>query len=281
MDQQQDAKSSEEKYGLVILLDALGVSNFGISEAISFAKKRDELIRETFPSKASEAPPIPRAEDVFTFGDTVLITYPIPKSDSHYDFSRCLEWICSFFYRAVREKIFFRGAISLGDYFINADTNTVIGPAVSEAAAWYEKHDWMGIVATPSLTIQTMHLASYAFRGELHIPTAFGPNFSWLSPYSAPRSKISSLSHDHDLLVLDWSRWGVVRGSMTGTNFNPSLCFYRATRGITIPFGAESKYLNTTKFIEWSTQNCTDEKSNYPRSLYAKRVGLVPAKSAP
>jgi hypothetical protein len=274
-----NTESNEKKYGLVILLDALGVSALGIDDAVLFAKSRDELLSSVNfwsdnSSSHSAQASAPTRDSVFTFGDTILITFPIAKTDYLPNFERCMEWLCGFFCNALNKQIYLRGAVSLGDYYADDKTNTVIGPAVSEAAAWYEKHDWMGIVATPSLTVQAMLGASYIFRGEGFGTKAQESTFSWLSPYSAPTKKLQNSSHDHDLLVLDWPRWGIRRGSMVGTMFNPSLCFYRAIRQKTIPFGTESKYLNTSKFVEWSTFHCALPNGSFPRDSFAKRIAF-------
>jgi hypothetical protein len=45
--------------------------------------------------------------------------------------------------------IFFRGSIAIGTFYANEDTNTVMGQAVTDAAAWYDKAEWIGVHATP------------------------------------------------------------------------------------------------------------------------------------
>ncbi len=44
--------------------------------------------------------------------------------------------------------VLLRGAVSVGEY-VRSD-NSILGPAVKEVADWYEKSEWMGVVATPS-----------------------------------------------------------------------------------------------------------------------------------
>lgn len=46
-------------------------------------------------------------------------------------------------------SILFHGAVSIGTFYVNEETNTVMGQAVTDAAAWYEQADWIGVHATP------------------------------------------------------------------------------------------------------------------------------------
>jgi hypothetical protein len=48
------------------------------------------------------------------------------------------------------EQILFRGAVSIGQlYKVDPGVeNTVVGPGVSDAAAWHDRADWIGILAT-------------------------------------------------------------------------------------------------------------------------------------
>jgi len=55
------------------------------------------------------------------------------------------------FYDFLKQKLPLRGAISFGKYFRRK--NTFMGPAVDDAAEWYEKANWMGVMLTPKTTI--------------------------------------------------------------------------------------------------------------------------------
>lgn len=55
---------------------------------------------------------------------------------------------------SLQHQILFRGCISVGSFYgVDDETNTVMGPAVSDAAAWYNQPDWIGISATAHATI--------------------------------------------------------------------------------------------------------------------------------
>ncbi len=53
-----------------------------------------------------------------------------------------------FLIRGLERNILFRGATSLGEF--QTKENIFIGPAVDEAASWYERSNWIGIIMSPS-----------------------------------------------------------------------------------------------------------------------------------
>ena len=59
---------------------------------------------------------------------------------------------------SLAKGILFRGTVSLGTFYVDDDTNTVMGQAVTDAAAWYESADWIGIHATPHATLAVQRL---------------------------------------------------------------------------------------------------------------------------
>lgn len=48
------------------------------------------------------------------------------------------------------QGLFFRGALSYGEYSLIKDSNFYMGPAVNEVSQWYEACDWVGVIMTPS-----------------------------------------------------------------------------------------------------------------------------------
>ncbi len=49
--------------------------------------------------------------------------------------------------------ILFRGAVSIGTFYADDQSNTIMGEAVSDAAAWHAEAEWIGIHATPRATL--------------------------------------------------------------------------------------------------------------------------------
>lgn len=147
--------------GIIVLLDALGARAFDLGRCCDYIRDRDQAWREA----KERAPLHPSGDEIgismdlepvmFTFGDTVLLAW---------DFSDCetrsvvapsfvANRLTSFIEASLRRGILFRRAIAAGAYVIDQTTHTVIGPAVADAASWYEEIDWFGVVATPSCGI--------------------------------------------------------------------------------------------------------------------------------
>jgi hypothetical protein len=86
------------------------------------------------------------------FGDTLLITYEIKDRSKEQQYFVGLGFILRLFLcEALQLGLMFRGSLSLGDY-VDKDS-VVLGPAISDAAAWYEELDMMGVVLTPHATL--------------------------------------------------------------------------------------------------------------------------------
>ncbi len=75
-------------------------------------------------------------------------------------FSIRLRWL---FIEALKKQIKLRGSISTGKFYVdeNGLDKRILGPALSDAASWYEKAEWMGIIATPDCSKKmSCHFAS-------------------------------------------------------------------------------------------------------------------------
>ncbi len=65
-------------------------------------------------------------------------------------FIRAYMLISNIINAGAEQGIFFRGALSYGDYVLIKDSNFYMGQAVNEVAQWYEACDWVGVIMTPS-----------------------------------------------------------------------------------------------------------------------------------
>ena len=152
--------------GVVVLLDALGASQFSLGECADFVRKRDEIMAEALESylldehrqllKHDLAPNISAI-----FGDTLLFAWNFDGDDKAASKPVALQflamWLAHFIWDGLKNQVFYRGAMSAGEIYVDASSNTVIGPAVVDAAAWYEQADWFGVIATPSFGIGMDH----------------------------------------------------------------------------------------------------------------------------
>lgn len=50
----------------------------------------------------------------------------------------------------LEHHVFFRGAISYGEYEYDKELQIIMGDAIDEVSEWYEKTDWVGLILTPS-----------------------------------------------------------------------------------------------------------------------------------
>ncbi len=139
-------------------MDALGAATYGDAEIKRFRESR-EIVLQLFTAKAVDILGEIRQENVktFTFNDTILFILKTgsnpPTLKQISDFFRLMR---KFLVDSLANKILFRGSIAIGTFYADDDTNTVMGEAVTDAAAWYDKADWIGVHATPraSLIIQ-------------------------------------------------------------------------------------------------------------------------------
>jgi hypothetical protein len=140
-----------------------------------FLKSR-ELVREQLSNKAVRLGGRQLANRVitFTFNDTILIVYQTEKPEKSVnlkDVQRFGELLRRFTVKSLEHGILFRGAIAIGRFYVDRDTNTVIGEAVTDAAVWYDCADWIGIIATPhgTLLIQSLIEQEHGDIGRLMV----------------------------------------------------------------------------------------------------------------
>ncbi|MGB8517659.1 MAG: hypothetical protein WCD45_07200, partial [Gallionella sp.] len=149
------------KNGVVVLLDALGVSQFDLEACVDFLDKREEILEYAenhylLNTKGAllnfSLKPIITA----TFGDTLLFAWDFDgdKAASKPVAIKFLAaWLAHILSEGIRRKIYYRGAMSSGELLVDTESNTVIGSAVVDASNWYEQADWIGVIATPSCGI--------------------------------------------------------------------------------------------------------------------------------
>jgi len=225
--------------GLIAILDALGAATYSESEIDKFLESR-ELVLEKLNQRA-EAGLIDKARlRLFTFNDTVVIVYlAVAGQDvSLKDIDTFAVRLRAFMMHSFESQILFRGSISVGEFRLVDDaTNTVMGPAVSDAAAWYNQADWIGIAATPHATMFIQSLLERESKNLDHI----------LVDHDVPlRVKGSSVNAK----AVNWPKAFYVTGlrpKLKGGARSMILSFLARHR---VPLGTESKYQNTIDFFD-------------------------------
>ncbi len=172
-------------------------------------------------------------------------------------------WLAHLLWDGIQKKIFYRGVVSFGPIVIG-DSNTVIGPAVSDAAAWYEKADCFGIFATPTCGIFINHLRlireniDYTEYGKdlgeiCHDTMISAAAETWSKALT--RYKIPLHQGDKEMWVVSWP-YAARRCNNDDSN-KAKIAFSTALNSLPrhLPVGVEIKYEKSVQFFDNWVEN--------------------------
>jgi hypothetical protein len=140
-----------KKFGIILMIDALGVSNYSIDECKRFLSNQ-KTIEEVFKIIKTKLPTDYhfRSSHLMMFGDTIVFCWTIDKRNP----SKYIEilygigsYSAALLQWGIRKGILFRGSIAIGDY-VNSESS-ILGPAIFDASDWYEAANWCGVIVTP------------------------------------------------------------------------------------------------------------------------------------
>lgn len=246
---------AEKRSGLVVLIDALGTKQKAADETWPKLMQRwMAVIREArgvktfeyqdYPSGESSGKlaPIVVEQEVFAFSDTALLTYSTGPGGSNAKLlSLCYPRLRHLFVTSLRQKIPIRGAASVGDFYIGE--GVCIGTAVANAAAWFDKADWAGIVLAPETGELWKDHWGFAWDSASNLA------FRW-NEVGLPRSARQGESHPERLppmLALSWptqpSLIGVTREELRTIT-------WQAFEGLYEREAAERKMRATLEFFD-------------------------------
>ena len=229
------------KNGLVAILDAMGAAAYGASEIERFMASRD-IVLQLAHEKAEEMLDVDRL-NVFTFNDTIVFALAAGGTTvSIGEASAFFQLLRKFMIDSLQNKILFRGAISIGTFYSDKDTNTIMGEAVTDAASWYAQADWVGIYATPRTTILLSGLLEDEKKKKEWVMVDYPVPMkdssiralkvvNWPKALFVPELVPSDVRHAPRALVLSWF------GSQP------------------VPRGAESKCFNAVAFFDYIVEN--------------------------
>ena len=130
----------KKKHGIVILLDALGASSYSEDKIKHFLTARTQVnsgIKNLCSKESLKVlGPIGKFHTpiIFTFGDTVVITIELNTKKHLKTHMRIISALMQkYLYVSLKNGILFRGSFSIGDYFADENSNTVMGDAVPDA----------------------------------------------------------------------------------------------------------------------------------------------------
>ena len=226
---------AKHRTAFVAILDALGAAHYSRKQAERFLKFRDEVVESLAKSVKKSLRSFKRDRlGRFVFQDTLILTY---RTDGDDDFKALLVFghVLRLFQRqALLRDILLRGAFSHGEVFrIDEDTNTVMGPVVSDAAAWYQRAEWVGVHATPSTSIllrkmEEAHPMPFLFVNH-KIPFKKGQEPLELKALNWPKGMYLSAERDY------WRARAQLLGVLAR---------------IGAPYGSEMKHFNTIEFFD-------------------------------
>jgi hypothetical protein len=153
---QQDAPERVMQHGVNAILDALGAATYSREKSEKFRASRDRLLQALRNKAEHQLVPAIREDQLktFTFGDTIIIVVLTESGRQMNYVWPFLLLLRRFHADSLREEILLRGSLAIGEFYaVDDDSNTVMGPAVSDAASWYDKSDWIGVHATPRATL--------------------------------------------------------------------------------------------------------------------------------
>lgn len=147
-----------QREGIVAFIDALGIKGAAAREDPGVLVRGWSELLVALQNRA-------KSEGIFiaAFSDTI-IAY---KESEHIYSSRSpipeiARMASALFWDGLSKGIFLRGAISMGRF--HQGSSMLIGPAVDDAAEWYEAANWMGVMLTPRTSYLVDKLHS---RGEV------------------------------------------------------------------------------------------------------------------
>lgn len=228
-------KDIDKKYGIVAILDALGVSNYADTEIKRFLQSRS-IVMSLLEKKSERA-----AKDkvtTFTFNDTVLIVLESDYSKpSAKEISQFLDILRKFFVDSLINKILFRGAFAVGSFYRDDETNTILGEAVTDAAMWYNKADWIGIISSPHTSVYIDYFLEKHQKSLKHL----------ILNYEVPMSDRGV----RRLKTVNWPKVFWVKGvtpCQPGESKRETLFKYLSK--YTMPAGTDQKYYHAIKYFD-------------------------------
>jgi hypothetical protein len=239
----------EIKFGCVTVLDALGTRTASIAQAQAYLKgladiksvmaqfdlcdKNDQLVGRIIPE-------FPGGEfQIRFFADSILITLPFEREHLNWvPIARMFSGAAAVVATSLSRGFLFRGALAIGEYLESEDA--VLGPAILDAAQWYDMPDMLGVIATPSAMffVQSL-LADKAAIESWPAGAAEGMGVSYTVPLKNGRNVLTN--------VADWTFSARVRSSDAMRNLEK--WFFTVLQGLGVSPDVEGIYRHSLEFL--------------------------------
>ena len=243
--------------GIVAILDALGAASYTDTEIDRFIESRTVVLGQ-LNEKAEGVLGEIRAEMIktFTFNDTVLVILNTgSENPALRRISQFFMIMRKFLVDSLEKRILFRGSIAIGTFYANDDTNTVMGQAVTDAAAWYDKADWIGVHTTPRTTLVINRCLEQEAASKEHV----------MLDYPVPLKNGAAIRTK----AVNWPKVFFVesiRPCEAGAEKEKLLEFL--TRH-PVPWGTENKFSNTVAFFDHAVKQINNKKKKHKPTTQA------------
>ena len=207
-----------------------------------------------------------------SFGDTLILTWEIDEKD----ISKCLIpisiWITATIAYSLSKKRLYRGALSIGKFV--SDDKHVIGPAIADAAAWYEEADWFGVILTP---ISKTYLLDAIEEWDRIKFLEEGISYkSFFVEYMVPFKKAVEKS----FWTIPWPISFYDQKSFLNklpeySKLSPPKLLCKCLEDLPKPKGVQSKYSNSLTYFEWYGRNVFPKLSEKDLSIFDKDLANI------
>jgi len=239
----------EQKQGIIAVLDALGASTYNDRELSQFLNSRGRVIKlleQTANAKEVRGDIKTDLVTTFTFNDTVLIVYQTLDPVTFKDVKHFCLLLRMFMVDSLEQGILFRGSVSIGNFYVDEESNTVMGAAVTDAAAWYDSAEWIGVNATPRATLVIQGL----LKGRKDLDHL-------LVDYIVPLKNHPSLA----LKAVNWPKAFYVKGLRpVKEGENARAKFLEFLTKHKVPKGTEYKHFHTVDFFDHCVRLWMEQK---------------------
>jgi len=242
----------EQSQGIIAILDALGAASFSDAEVTRFLEARSSVL-ESFEVKKGQSTVMSKDDiSTFTFNDTLVIVYSVDHVPNLREVKSFFMLIRKVLIDSLVNGILFRGSIAIGSFYKHDETNTIMGQAVTDAAAWYDKADWFGAHATPKATLVIDALLEKARENPKWIVT----------PYDVPFKDGAKWR----LKTVNWPRGFFTSGvTPCASGEREKAKLLELLSSFAVPAGSQTKYYNSLRYY--------DVASKYKRLVPKKRTG--------
>jgi hypothetical protein len=237
------------KFGCIALLDALGTRTASVANAQAYLTALADIRAlmtqfqsRDIPVQGAAVPGHPGGEfRIRFFGDAILITLPFGRDELNWaPIARMFSGTAAVVAAGVSRGIFFRGALAIGPYIESEDA--VLGPAVLDAAHWYEMADMFGVIATPNAMFSILRIASDC--DSLGSPRR-GVDEALGVAYPVPLKNGKTLT----TRVADWPFSATIQSSEAMAN--TERWFFAKLQDALISPDVESKYTHSLEFLRY------------------------------